>query len=613
MKRIHLLTRLSVLSAGLLVAFGVLVVHVYHVQVVRHDELHTKAQEKCLTSRTELGRRGAIYDSLGTPLAGNLACRDILAEPRNFKGSRQEVIQALAAELKISPVVLQARFARADQAGDRPVEVVVARQVDIRTAEHLKEYQFRGLRFVDSYRRFYPKGRLLANLIGFLNEQGKGTSGVEQLMDSHLRPTSGRAVFERDRRGVRFEGGIYRELEAADGWDVYLTVQEPIQQMVEDELATLFKTFAPRAAYALMMDPSSGAIMAWAQLPSYDPNDRASMRNPDSWQNFILTHGFEPGSIMKGVSVAGALDYGIVSLNSPFFCERGSWFYGGKSLRDAGHRYDTMTVAQIIQKSSNIGTAKIALAMGDKRLYQVLNRFGFGKAIGLGFREFGDGAPLLFPAEATGIFRDLPKWDTLSVTRFPIGQGVLVTPLQMIQAYASLANDGVMLQPYIIDHITNPKTGEERYSVPMTKGRTVRPETARQITQALKLVTREGGTATKAAIPGYDTAGKTGTAQKWITGPGGRGGFYASDRCISSFIGYVPAENPAFVLLVVADEPTRGGSRYGGIVAAPTFSRIAERTLRYLQVAPSAPTTAQAARRRGTSDGTAEADFADAP
>lgn len=613
MKRIHWLTRLAVVFAGLLAAYAVLAIHVYRLQVLRHDELHSKAQEKCLTSRTQLGRRGAIYDSLGTPLAGNMACRDILAEPRSFNAPRQEVIQTLAAELKVSPALLRARFARADEASDRPVEVVVARQVDIRVAEHLQEYQFRGLRYVDSYRRFYPKGSLLANLIGFLDDDGKGSSGVEQLMETYLRPTSGRAVFEHDRRGRRLESGVYRERQAADGWEVFLTVQEPIQQVVEDELALMVRTFAPKAAYALMMDPSSGAIMAWAQVPSYDPNDRASMRNPDSWQNFILTHGFEPGSIMKGVSVAGALDYGVVSLNTSYYCEHGCWFYGGRPLRDAGHHYDTMTVAQIIQKSSNIGTAKIALAMGDKRLFQVLSRFGFGKGIGLGFREFGDGAPVLFPAEATGIFRDLSQWDTLSVTRFPIGQGVLVTPLQMIQAYGSLANEGVMQQPYIIDHIRNPQTGEERYSVPITKGRTVKPETATRITQALKLVTREGGTAPKAAVAGYETAGKTGTAQKWVSGPSGRGGFYASDRCVSSFIGYVPADAPAFVLLVVADEPTRGGSRYGGIVAAPTFSRIAERTLRYLQVAPSAPTTAQLGRRRGAGDGTAEPDFADAP
>jgi cell division protein FtsI/penicillin-binding protein 2 len=612
MKRVHWLTRLGLLFLGLLVGYGALTIHLYRLQVGRHQELHAKAQEQCLTSRMQLGRRGMIFDLLGNPLAANLACKDILAEPKRFTCPREEVIAALSRELKVSPALLRSRFARADAGGDRPVEVVVARQVDVRLSDRLGEYQFRGLRFSDSYRRFYPRGRLLANLVGFLDDEGRGSSGVEQLMESQLRPTPGRAVFERDRRGRRLESGIYRELQPADGWDVFLTIQEPIQQIVEEELATMAQSFGPKAAYALMLNPATGAIMAWAQTPSFDPNDRETMANPPSWQNCILSHGFEPGSIMKSISVAGALDYGVVSLNSQFYCERGCWFYGGKPLRDAGHRYDTLTVSQIIQKSSNIGTAKIALAMGDRRLFQVLSRFGFGDATGLGFREFGEGAPILFPSEATGIFRDLPQWDTLSVTRFPIGQGILVTPLQMVQAYSSLANDGTTMQPYLVDHIRDPRTGEERYSVPVAKARTVRPESARAIIRAMKLVTREGGTATKAAIPGYEVAGKTGTAQKWVSEPGGRGGFYAFDRCVASFIGIVPADAPAFVLIVVADEPTRGGSRYGGIVAAPAFSRMAERTLRYLQVAPSGPVAADFPRGGGLADG-AHTDSPDVP
>jgi len=600
MKRVHWLTRLALVFAMLFVGYGLLARHLYRLQVTRHDELRAKAQAKCLTSRTNLGQRGGIYDAIGNPLARNLACRDIFAEPRRFNAPREEVLQILSDVLGVDLRVLRTRCARADVAGDRPVEVVIARQVDIRVAEALQKYELTGLRVVDSYRRFYPKRALMANLLGFLDDEGKGVSGIEQLMDAHLRPSSGRAVFERDRRGRRLEAGFYREQAARDGWDIYLTIQEPIQQIVEEELAVMCEAFGPKAAYALMLDPRTGAIMAWAQSPSFDPNDRSTMRDPANWQNAILTHGFEPGSIMKSVAVAGAIDYGIVSLNSRFYCERGCWFYGGRPLRDSGHRYEDMTVSEIIQKSSNIGTAKIALAMGDRRLYQVLSRFGFGQATGLGFREFGEGAPVLFPSEATGIFRDLPQWDTLSVTRFPIGQGILVTPLQMVQSYLALANDGVMMQPYIIDHIRDPKTGEERYSLPVAKGRVIRPETAAQITAAMKLVTQPGGTATRAAVAGYEVAGKTGTSQKWVNGPGG--GFYAYDQCVGSFIGYVPADDPAFVLLVVADEPTRGGSRYGGIVAAPVFARVAERTLRYLQVAPNLSATAELHRRGGARD-----------
>ncbi|MBN2448756.1 MAG: penicillin-binding protein 2 [Lentisphaeria bacterium] len=591
MNRVHWLTRLSLLGVVLVLLNGALVRHLYCLQISRHGELHEKARRKCMASRTQAGQRGRIFDVGGNLLAGNLACRDILAEPRLFRCPRAEIIETLSRELDVPRAVLGARFSRSDDPRQPLVEVTVKRGVDVRLAEHLDRYEFRGIRGVDTYCRFYPKGPLLANLLGFLDAEGRGAGGVEQLMEAYVSPGQGMAVYERDRRGNRLVRGLYSERLARDGWDVYLTIHEPIQQIVEEELAEMVERCAPRSAYAVMMDPSTGAVLALAQLPSFDPNDRSTMADPECWQNRILTHGFEPGSIMKSVVVCGALDYGVVTLDSTFDCEHGTWVYMRRPLRDSGHAYDVLSVREIIQKSSNIGTAKIALAMGDSRVYQVLRRFGFGSATGIGFRQYGEDGPVLFPTEATGILRDLPEWDSLSVTRFPIGQGILVTPLQMVQAYSALANEGVMMQPYIVDRIRDPRSGEERYSLPRAKARAVRPEAAREIVAAMSLVTQEGGTATRAAVEGYGVAGKTGTAQKWIGGPNGKGGYYSHSQCVSSFIGMVPAEAPAFVLLVVADEVTRG-SRYGGIAAAPTFSRIAERTLRYLQVAPAGTPTA---------------------
>jgi cell division protein FtsI/penicillin-binding protein 2 len=309
--------------------------------------------------------------------------------------------------------------------------------------------------------------------------------------------------------------------------------------------------------------------MAWAQTPSFDANNRQVM-DPKRWQNRLLVDGFEPGSVMKGVSLAGALDYGVVELGSRVFCEQGKWEYCRRILHDSGHKYGTLTVAQIVQKSSNIGTAKIALQMGETRLYQTFVRFGFGRPTGIGF-----------PEEENGIMRAVNKWDGLSVTRLPIGQGILVTPLQMVQAYCSLANGGTMMQLYVVDRIENPDTGLCEVTVPRVVRRTVKPESARSMVQALKLVTTTEGTAPKAAVEGHEVAGKTGTAQKVIDGQ------YSYCKYVSSFIGFVPADNPAFTLLIVADEPQR--AHYGGTVAAPTFSRIAERTLRYLQIAPAKP------------------------
>jgi len=565
-RKLDLVRMLAVLIA-LTSAYIALARHVYTVQIVRNEELYEKAKQKYTTYSTERGQRGRVFDLHGNLLAGNLACRDVLAEPRRFKQERRrEIFNILSQELQVDRGLLLQRFASARKPKDPAVEVVVKRGVEIARAERLAGYGFRGIRFVDTYRRYYPKGQLLANLLGFITPENAGASGVEQLLDSHLQPTSGGAVYERDRHGDRIQTGRHASWAARNGSDVHLTIQEPIQQIVEDELAAMAEQFGPRAAYAVMADPKTGAVMAVAQQPTFDPNNREGTK-PAQWGLQLLREGFEPGSIMKSVAVAGALDYGVVTLDDVFDCEHGYWVYCRRPLRDC-HPYDDLPVWEIMQKSSNIGVAKIAVQMGEKRLYQTLLRFGFGRPTGIGF-----------PDEEDGIFRPLEKWDGLSVTRFPIGQGILATPLQMVQAYCALANKGLIMQLQIVDRIATPEGRVERWCVPRPKQRAVRPRAARQLVSALKLVTTDGGTAPKAAVEGYEVAGKTGTAQKVI------GGQYSHKKFVASFIGFVPADDPAFVLLVVADEPSRGG-HYGGTVAAPTFSRIAEKTLRYLQVAP---------------------------
>jgi cell division protein FtsI/penicillin-binding protein 2 len=547
----------------MLVGFGAVAVHLYHLQIARHPELLSKARVKYTASRTEDGQRGQVYDVHGNLLAGNMACRDVLAEPRRFDLEQAEVIAILNRELGVPARVLRGRF------GMNRVEVPVKNGVEIEAAERLAALELKGIRFVDTYRRTYPKGRLAAHLIGFLGPDEKGVTGVEQLMDQRLQPISGKAVFERDRKGYRLANERQEELRARDGANVFLTIDEPIQNIVEEELAAMVAKHQPKAAYAVMVNPRTGAIMAAAQYPGFDPNERSEEEMAGgNWQNRILTHGFEPGSIMKCVSIAGAIDYGVVNLGTVFDCEDGYWFFCGRPLRDSGHNYGQLRVWQIVQKSSNIGTAKIAIEMGEKRLYQTLKRFGFGEPTGIGFDN-----------EAPGIYRSLAKWDGLSISRFPIGQGILVTPLQMCQAYAALANDGVMMQLHLIDRIQDSESGLSEVTVPQVKRVAVRPATARQMVAAMRTVTREDGTARRAAVDGYEVAGKTGTAQKFVNGT------YQSRKYVSSFIGFVPAENPAFVLLVVADEPSENGY-YGGTVAAPVFSRISEKTLRYLQVAP---------------------------
>ncbi len=569
--------RLLVVALLLTIGFAALVRQLYWIQIERHGELLEKAKEKYTTSATVHGERGLIFDVHGNLLAGNLACYDVFAEPRQFKDRIPFLLNYLSRRLDVPRRALGEKFAFALRPGKPLTEVVLFRGLEIKQGKDiesdLNRLGIRGIRFVDSDRRYCPKNSLLANLVGFVDGEGSGVAGIEKMQDARLQPTAETNVFERDRRGVPLPLGNGIERKPHNGANVYLTIDEAVQQIVESELKVMVDAFLPRAAYAVMVNPKTGAILAMAQYPTFNPN-KHPRPNPDCWRNRILTEGFEPGSIMKAVPITAALDEGIVTLDTTMNCENGSWFYSGRSLRDSGHRYGTLAVRNIVQKSSNIGTAKIALMMGQQRVYDTIQRFGFGQVTGIGLA-----------GEAPGIFRSLKKWDGLSLTRFPIGQGILVTPLQMVQAYSALANRGLMYQLTVIDRIENPESGICEVNRPRLKCRVAGEKAILDITSALKLVTLEGGTALRAAVPGYEVAGKTGTAQK--AGIGG----YSHSQYVSSFIGFVPADDAAFVLLVTADEPSKGGY-YGGTVAAPTFSRIAEKTLRYMQVAPAKAGTA---------------------
>jgi len=319
-----------------------------------------------------------------------------------------------------------------------------------------------------------------------------------------------------------------------------------------------------------MVNPKTGSILAMAQRPTFNPNERKDIR-PDAWVNRTVTDGFEPGSTMKPLVICKALDLGIITPETKFFCENGYWTYAGRGLRDT-HSYGNIDVTEIVQKSSNIGTAKIALAMGEQRLYHLLRQYGFGQKTNIPFQP-----------EATGILRKVKNWDKLSITRFPIGQGILVSPLQLLGAYIALANNGERMKLKIVDKIVDIET-ENVYKFPVkSEGEVIKNKSAvKEIVEMMKLVTKRGGTAWRAGVPGYEVAGKTGTSQKWVNGA------YSHSQYFASFIGFVPADDPAFILLLVLDEPQ--GKYYGGTVAGPAFREISLKTLRYLDIPETNPT-----------------------
>lgn len=595
MRRVYTL-RLSLLLFPLAIGYLGLVHHLYNLQVEQHASLLAEAQKRYTVRKRPCGQRGRVFDASGQALlAGNMICRDVLAEPRRFKERKEEIIQELAKLLGVNEKELRDRIdtARKDYSEaemGKLVEIPVARGVDLDTVEKLKKQKLPGVRWVDSFHRFYAKGQLLADMLGYVDWEGHGAYGLEYLLDDLLAPVSGSTVYERDRRGQRLHQGRYEvEREARDGMDVYLTIEEPIQRIVEEELELAVQTFEAKSAYAVIIRPQTGAVLAIARYPSFDPNDRGTMVANQSWGIEAIQHMFEPGSVMKAISIAGALDYGVVGIHDRIDCEESArWVYGGGVLTDT-HRNGILEVWEILRESSNIGTGKISVMMGYSRLFNSMRRFGIREKTGIGVRDLVGWRP---PpdrspgwSETSGMLRNTKDWYPITPTRVAIGYGVSVTPIQLASAYSALANGGVRMEPRLIDRMVHPVTKQVLTVPPRVANVAVRPETAELMTRALVSVTGPGGTATRAAIPGFQVAGKTGTAYCWVADDSPKGGHYSREKYIASFAGYVPAHKPEITLVVMVNEPSKKQGHYGGTVAAPAFSRIATRVLRYLQVA----------------------------
>jgi len=576
-------TRIVAIGIFFLAVFAGLVSRFYFVQIHRHDELYSKARSVYTRVSKETGKRGEIYDFNGSLLAGNIPCTNIIADPQQTGDEKQCEVTALMLSrmLKIPGGKLFQKLVTKERHGKKLRYALLQREVPLEKAELIKaeasEKGCKGLFFREETKRFYPKGSLLAQTLGFVNidrDKAIPVAGVEKATNEEVSSEKGKIKTERDRKGRSLSYGYTEIDETKNGKNIFLTIDEQIQTIVEEELDILCEKFHPRAAYAIMVDPNNGNIMAMAQRPTFNPNDRSTM-SPDSWRNRMTTDVFEPGSTMKPIVIGSALDYNIVRPETEFYCENGYW--RDMRLRDS-HRMKDATVTHILAESSNIGTAKIAIKMGKVLLYKAFRRFGFGKKTGI-----------LLKPEATGILRKPHQWDYLSISRFPIGQGISVSPMQLVRAYCGIAS-GKLVSLRLIDRIQNAKSKEiEVMSVKPAPQVYRTPITREKLVVMMKLVTQEGGTAKRAAIPGYEVAGKTGTSQKWISRDKKKGirGHYSETEFFATFVGFVPADKPAFVLAVIVDEPQ--GNHYGGVVSAPTFREISKKTLAYLNIAPKFP------------------------
>jgi cell division protein FtsI/penicillin-binding protein 2 len=568
--------------AFLLVGFCCLAGKLYLVQVKGHDYFNRKAKDIYTVTISDIGKRGQILDAKGSVLAGSLVFQDVYLDFRQIKESHSGacIVQALIdifpslRRRDIEEMLVDGPQRTPRSNGERLAISKISIDDMNRLSTHLAELTSKrpkpervrpkGLRFQETYRRFYPKKSLLSCIIGHVDFFDHGIAGLEKYLDKYLQPYGVSTVYERSAKNNYITDPITVVGEKRDGYDIVLTIHEELQKIAEEEIDKARIEWQAESIQAVMVDPKTGGILAAAQSPAYDANDRSQLgHTPD----YITQFQFEPGSMMKGLTMTLALDKGYVTLDRKFDCSDNSGLY---RLTDT-HRLGIISVREIVQKSSNIGTAKVALLMSPQEIYDGFKNFGLGASTGIGI-----------PNEYAAVLKSPERWSGPSHSRIPIGYEASVTPLQMVHAYAAIANQGSLMQLRLIDSIRDPRDNSIVFTNPPREIRKVAGERAiNDIVSALKLVTQEGGTATKAAVPGFYVAGKTGTSRKYDPNNG-----YSEDY-FCSFIGFVPADRPAFVMLVTVNAPGNGKKPYyGGSVAGPIYERIAERALQYLLIKP---------------------------
>ncbi len=549
--------RRYVLLFFLLSGFGVILFRLVSLQVLQAAELTARADRQHQKSVTLEGVRGTVTDRHGKVLAMNVEVPSIFGVPTSLD-SPANAAKSLSSVLHIRRDDIEKKLRQ-----DKHF-VWLARKVEPEKGRRLEQLSIDGIGMVMEGRRFYPKGPLLAHVLGFVGMDGVGLEGLERRYEAQLHGEKRLTILQRDALGrTVFPKGLREQVPAA-GYALTLTIDEVIQYIAEKELEEAVDHARAKSGTIIVMEPLSGAILAMAVSPRFDPNAVASL-TADRWRNRALTDTYEPGSTMKVVVAAAALEERVMMPGSMLFGENGRMTVANTTIHDH-EKLGWMTFTQMMQKSSNIGAAKTGILLGQQRLYRYLQAFGFGQRTDIDL-----------PGEVAGLLKSPREWGRRSLASISMGQEVGVTPLQMVSAVSAIANDGVLMKPYVVSGVSDQKGQPVKEILPQVRCRVVSPATARTLTTILEGVVASG-TGTKAAIPGFRVAGKTGTAQK--VDP--RTGAYSSVLSVGSFVGFVPADAPRLAMIVVIDEPQ--GEAWGGVVAAPVFRRVGEQVLTYLGV-----------------------------
>jgi cell division protein FtsI/penicillin-binding protein 2 len=541
--------RIGLLFAGFLLCFLVIAGRAFWLQGVQGAKLASEAAYQQTDTVTVPGLRGSVLDRFGNPLAVSEDAKTIYATPYQVKKPRQAAaklasILGLEEDDVLKSLTEDSGFA------------YVARKVDVPSAARVARLELSGIGELPDSRRTYPQGDLAAQTIGAVGDENQGLTGLEAGEDSVLHGTDGERRIVNDALGepIRLE----TVKEASDGEDLRLTLDPAIQKETEQALGEVGESYAPKGATAIVMNPRNSQLLAIANWPPVDPSDLENA-DPEDLINRATGFTYEPGSTFKAFTVSAALEEGLVTPETTFTLAP-QLHVADRIIEDAEARPTvTLSVAEILSHSSNVGAATIGLEVGSEKFSRWISRFGFGRPTGV-----------QFPAEEQGIVPALDEYSGSTMGNLPIGQGLAVTPMQMIAGYAAIANGGMLRPPQLVE-----KIGEEPVSEP--RGRRVISSTvAEQVRTMLEGVLAPGGTASEVSVPGYTLAGKTGTAQV------AENGTYSETKYVASFIGFAPAQDPRLLVAVIVDQPQ--GEIYGGSVAAPAFGKIAAFALPYLGV-----------------------------
>ncbi len=553
--RLRISLLLCLVSLLFLVVFG----RAYDLQVLQSKKLAGMAERQSQRIVPLVPKRGVLYDRKKEEMAVSVEVDSAFAQPAKMEDLR-------AAAQKIGPVLGQKPAALLGKLKKDEPFLWLQRGIAPEQRTAIEKHGLAGVDFLKETKRFYPQREVGVHVLGFAGLDAQGLEGVELAYNEFIRGEPGFMVVSKDALGRSISPQSLPFRQSLEGSDILLTIDNHIQYIVEKELSKAVQACSAKGGMAVVMNPRTGEILAMAVQPSFDPNQFSSSP-PQVRKNRAITDTFEPGSTFKVFLLAAALEEQVTSPKEMFFCENGSYAVGGRVIHDV-HKYGWLSLSDVIKVSSNIGASKVGRKLGKNKLHRYLKNFGFGGKSGVDL-----------PGEVSGFLAAPRYWSEIALANISFGQGVSITALQLTAALSAVANGGVLMRPYVVKAVLEPNGTIVKENRPRPIRRVISAQTASRVAQILKTVMEDGGTGKTARLSGYESAGKTGTAQKALAN--GRG---YSDKRTGSFYGFAPADNPEVVITVVIDEPQ--GTSYGGVVAGPAFKAIGEQILPCIGVYP---------------------------